>query len=48
MIDWTKIQWERYPHLRKIFEHRPKVNVYWTELLQLAIDLCELEQRGKA
>jgi hypothetical protein len=26
------IQWERYPKLRAIFEHRPRTNQYWLEL----------------
>jgi hypothetical protein len=33
------IDWERFPKLREIFEHRPIVNVYWRELMLLASEL---------
>lgn len=34
MFDWSK-----YPKLAPMFEHRPEVNVYWQELLQLVAEL---------
>ncbi len=37
------IEWDRYPKLRKIFEHRPIENIYWIELLRL---LHELHRKG--
>lgn len=34
-IPWESIPWERFPRLRRIFEYRPVVNVYWQELIEL-------------
>lgn len=30
-----EIDWKKYPKLAVIFEHRPRVNAYWQELLAL-------------
>jgi len=38
-FDPDNIDWTHYPKLRKIFEHRPVVNVYWQELMHLAHEL---------
>jgi hypothetical protein len=34
-----EIDWEKYPKLAAIFEHRPRVNVYWVELTQLLLEV---------
>jgi hypothetical protein len=34
------IDWSKYPKLRAIFEHRPRINVYWLELVKLAADIA--------
>lgn len=33
------VDWSRYPKLREIFENRPRVNVFWVELANLARDM---------
>lgn len=30
-----ELDWNEYPNLRKVFEHRPAVNNYWHELVHL-------------
>lgn len=35
----TAVNWELYPKLAAIFELRPRLNVYWLELVRLAFDL---------
>jgi hypothetical protein len=33
-----RVNWNKYPKLAAIFEHRPTVNVYWHELVTLMRD----------
>jgi hypothetical protein len=36
------VDWDSYPKLRKIFEHRPANNNYWHELMAL-LEECQTE-----
>ena len=33
------LDWEKYPKLAAIFQHRPSVNVYWHELVKLMAEV---------
>ena len=35
----NEIDWSKYPRLRTWFEHRPTINVWWEEMIELAGEL---------